>query len=112
MTEIGVRIRARYAGIETPYSYRSSLEGRCRQTLSGRRFPGVSMMQPAGPRYGHDSGLEDPPAPTADREKAVEQRKVAVSTVKKSMAAITSRWFFRKIDQRWPGSPLRANRTK
>ena len=46
-----------------------------------------------------------PPA-MADYEEAVKHTNVAVGTVKKSIAAMTSRWFFRKASQRFPASPL------
>jgi hypothetical protein len=38
----------------------------------------------------------------ANDEEAVERPNVIVGTVKKSMAAIASRWFRRKASQRWP----------
>jgi hypothetical protein len=56
--------------------------------------------------------VEDSPPLVADHEEAVEHPKVAVGTVKKSMAAITSRWFLRKINQRFAESPGRPSRGK
>ena len=51
--------------------------------------------------------VEDSPPVVADHEDAVQERNVTVGTVKKSIAAITSRWFFRKTNQRLRASPLR-----
>jgi hypothetical protein len=35
--------------------------------------------------------------------------KVSVGTVKKSMAAMASRWFRRNVSQRWAGSEVLGN---
>ncbi len=53
------------------------------------------------------TNVEDFPALWLITKKQYSTRNVTVGTVKKSMAAITSRWFFRKINQSLRASPLR-----
>jgi len=47
-----------------------------------------------------DVKVQDAPTIVADHEEAVEKPKVIVGTVKKSIAAMASRWLRRKTSQR------------
>src|SRR5262245_27620404 len=50
--------------------------------------------------------------PCSMTKKQYSSLEVTVGTVKKSRATITSRWFWRKVSQRLPGSPRRRRRRR
>jgi hypothetical protein len=69
-----------------------------------RRFKGKCLAQllddPTASRMLRDVNVQDARPIMADDEEAVETPKVIVGTVKKSRAAMASRWFRRKASQR------------
>jgi hypothetical protein len=67
----------------------------------GKRLPNL-LDDPTARGILRDVYGQDASPIVANDEEAVERPNVIVGTVKKSMAAIASRWFRRKASQRWP----------
>ena len=69
-------------------------------------FPCLVQLQCDPERIGIAGRVEEKDSTTVvtDDEKAVHNAEVRVGTVKKSIAAIASRWFRKKVSHRFAGS--------
>jgi hypothetical protein len=80
--------------------------------LERERLPEL-LGDPGRGRVAGDGAADDLPTAVADDDKDNEERKVAVGTVKRSMAARPARWLRRKVDQVWcPGLVGRGRRRR
>lgn len=80
--------------------------------MASGKVPRICFMIHALLGYSLDIEVDDSLAAMLFTKWQYSARTVAVSTIKKSIAAITSRKFFRKISQPFLAPPLRSDRAR